>query len=226
MIKILCIETSESICSVAISVDGVCQNMQMVQEENSHARKITLLIQEVLANENLKVKDLDAVCVSSGPGSYTGLRIGVSTAKGICWAAELKLLSLTSTEILVEEAKRKTDSSFDIYVAALDARRNEIFYSVHSEEKEIVETIPLVLEENPLTEWSTKKIFVAGTGAFKLESFLKVNDLWDGEVLPNAKAMCKLAYHKFLRNEVEDVAYFEPKYFKAVHTSKSTKKIF
>ena len=226
MTKILCIETSEKKCSVALSYDGLCKEYKEECEDQSHARLLTIMIQELMLNHQIAFSDLDAVCVASGPGSYTGLRIGVSTAKGLCWASDIKLLSLSTTEILAEQAKQNTNQSYDLYLATLDARRNEVYIGVFDESTIVEETQALILDENPLAKYEDKKLCIVGSGASKFEAFLKSGDSIDSEIVPNAKSMCGLAFEKFNAQAFEDLAYFEPKYIKAVHTTVSTKKIF
>ncbi len=225
MIHILCIETSENKCSIALSTDGQCTYYSEKNEEQSHAKLLTLMIGELMDKNRLNYTDLDAVCVVAGPGSYTGLRIGLSTAKGICWVNDTPLLSLTSTEVIVEESKQKKPN-FDIYIASLDARRNEVFMAVFDSEKELEITKPVVLDQDPLQKYKGKSIFIAGSGATKFLPFNRDGIETDSEIVPNAKHMCNKAYKKFLSNMVEDLVYFEPKYFKAVYTTVSTKKIF
>lgn len=227
MVKILCVETSEKKCSIALSEDGVCVDFSEINEDQSHARLLTIMIQDLMDRNNLTFSNLSAVCVASGPGSYTGLRIGVSVSKGLCWASDLKLLSVTTTEVLVNASRLKTEKSFDIYLATLDARRDEVFIASFDKEEELDETKSLVLgEENPLLVYGDKKVYISGSGAEKFRPYLRGGDVIDCGLVSEAKAMCSLAYNKFLKEAFEDVAYFEPKYFKAVHTSVSKKKIF
>lgn len=225
MTKILCIETSEKNCSVALSVDGNCQSWLESDEDQSHAKKLTLLIDELLKSEQLSITHLDAVAVSAGPGSYTGLRIGVSVAKGICWAQSKKLIGVNTLEIIKEGGVKKY-SGFKVIIPTVDARRNEVFRSEYVDHEETISSSPLILDENPLLAYPHQGILILGSGAQKYQEFVKSGDLIDPEILPHATSMCELAQSKFIKEDFEDLAYFEPTYFKAVHTTISKKKLF
>jgi tRNA threonylcarbamoyladenosine biosynthesis protein TsaB len=226
MKKILCIETSEKLLSVALSMDGNCLAEITEEGEQNHAKYITILSDKILKDNNLTFKNLDAICVNAGPGSYTGLRIGVSTAKGFCWANDLPLLSLCTGDILAEAAKEKYINQFDLILSTLDARRNEVFISVSDNKGEIKSTESMIIDENSLNDYTNKKIIIVGSGAEKFRNIIQHTHTIDATILPKAKNMCKLAFDKLAQNKTDDVVYFEPKYFKAVHTSISKKKIF
>lgn len=230
MSNILCIDTSESSCSVALVSKGTCIDEIVKKEPNSQTQYLTLMIQEILEKNQLFFKDLDAGCVISGPGSYTGLRIGVSTAKGICWANDIKLLALTNLEVWTHKLKKKfhdvPNPPFRYLVPSLDARRNEVFMMVSSPDKVEMEISPVVLDENPLRNFPDAPVVYAGSGASKFSPFLTNRDLVLDDLEMTASDMSDLAHQKFENKEFEDVAYFEPKYFKAVHTTVSKKKIF
>lgn len=226
MSYILCIETSEKTCSVALSKKGILQDEITNTEEQSHAKKLTLIIDQLLNRNHLSFSNLEAVAVSSGPGSYTGLRIGVSTAKGVCFGKDLPLIAINTLDILFYASKIK-HPAYDVYVPNLDARRNEVFMSIKSKDGEdILSTKPVVLDENPLNKLVGKSCLIAGSGSEKFIEFKKENDALDSALKPLAKDMCSYAYEKFVKEEFESVAYFEPTYFKAVHTTVSKKKIF
>jgi tRNA threonylcarbamoyladenosine biosynthesis protein TsaB len=225
MIKILCIETSEKKCSVALSIDGKCAYYAEENEDQSHARLLTTMIAQLLDNQSVVFGDLSGVCVTSGPGSYTGLRIGVSTAKGICWASDLKLLSLRSTEVIAFAAKEK-NKQFDWYFATLDARRNEVFIEIYDQNSLLEEVKALILDDYSLDKYADNSLYITGSGANKFAHLIKPTDAIDDSILPNAKDMCQLAFEKYTKQAFEDLAYFEPKYVKSVYTTSSTKKIF
>lgn len=226
MTKILCIETSEKICSVALSENGHCTEEINNYEEQSHAKRLTIMIQEILDKRDFSFSDLDAIAVSSGPGSYTGLRIGVSVAKGICWAKDLPLISVNTLDTLLDNQKTEKPH-FDVYISSIDARRNEVFMKALSKEnKVLIDTQPVILDENPLNQFEGQSCLILGSGADKFEVHKRSNDLLDGVIRPIAKYLCPIAQEKYDLKIFEDVAYFEPTYFKPVHTTVSKKKLF
>lgn len=226
MTNILCIETSEKTCSVALSQNGEKLDEIINTEDQSHAKKLTVLIDEILKKNNFTFSDLKAVAVSCGPGSYTGLRIGVTTAKGICFGRDLPLIALNTLDVIFTSAKEKY-KDYAIYVPNIDARRNEVFMSIKSTDGEnLLETQPVILDENPLNQIAEKNCLIAGSGSLKFKPHVRELDKIDDSIKPLAGYMCRLAFNKFKTDSFEDVAYFEPTYFKAVHTTVSKKKLF
>lgn len=225
MINILCIETAEKACSVALSQDGVCVDELKELTANSHSTALTVMIGDLLEKNKIGFSDLDAVAVSAGPGSYTGLRVGVSTAKGICWAKEKPLIAIDTLTCIKEHGKT-IHGDFEVIIPNIDARRNEVFLSIFEHNKETKTPTPFILEENPLLGFEHKKCLIVGSGATKFTPFTTSDDLIDENILPSAKYLCRVAFEKFEKKQFEDVAYFEPLYFKAVHVMKSKKKIF
>lgn len=214
MAIVLCIETSTTNCSVAIAIDG---EIKAIREENnqkySHAEKLHVFIDEILKEANLEKKQLNAVAVSKGPGSYTGLRIGVSAAKGLCFALDIPLISTFTLEVLVQQIKCK-----DCYIIPLlDARRMEVYSAVfNSEKKQIRETKAEILDENSFLEYmeARKTIFI-GDGSNKFESLCKhKNAVFYKDGIPSSADMALLAEAKYKISDTEDVAYFEPFYLK------------
>lgn len=214
MATILCIETSTTNCSVAIAVDG---EIKAIREENnqqySHAEKLHVFIEEVLREANLDKKQLNAVAVSKGPGSYTGLRIGVSAAKGLCFALDIPLISSLTLEVLVQQVKCE-----DCYIIPLlDARRMEVYSAVfNSNKKQVRETQAEILDENSFQEYLNKRktIFI-GDGSNKFESLCQhKNAVFHKEGIPSAANMGHMAEAKYKISDIEDVAYFEPFYLK------------
>jgi len=225
MTTILCIETAEKICSVALSQNGKCIDERIESNENSHAKSLTLLIDDLLKSNGIDYDSLDAIAVSSGPGSYTGLRIGVSTAKGLCWAKEKPLISVPTLESIKERASA-THKGFEVIIPNIDARRNEVFMTIFENDKQVSETQPYVLDENPLLQYQNKNCLIIGSGADKFKPYITEGDIIDQQLIPSAKYSCGIAFEYFQNNNFEDVAYFEPLYFKPVHVMKSKKKIF
>ncbi|CAM3265283.1 tRNA (adenosine(37)-N6)-threonylcarbamoyltransferase complex dimerization subunit type 1 TsaB [Aequorivita lipolytica] len=214
MAVILCLETATTNCSVALAINGV---VKAIREENnqkfSHAEKLHVFIEEVLAEANIDKSDLNAVAVSKGPGSYTGLRIGVSAAKGLCFALDIPLISTLTLEILAQQVA--DDNSY--IIPLLDARRMEVYSAVFNSEKEqIRETKAEILNENSFGEYleERKTVFI-GDGANKLEAICShKNALFINDAFPSSSAMASLVEAKYKISDTENVAYFEPFYLK------------
>ena len=214
MAIILCIETSTTNCSVSIAVDG---EIVVLQEDNSnkysHAEKLHLFIEKALLESEIKKTSLNAIAVSKGPGSYTGLRIGVSAAKGLCYALNIPLISIATLEALSYQVK--TEMGF--IIPMLDARRLEVYSAVFSSENHLLrETKAEVLNTNSFIEYLEKnKVCFIGDGVEKFNAICKHNNAnFINNKLPSANQMGSLAELKFNKNDLENVAYFEPYYLK------------
>jgi len=209
------LETATTNCSVALSKDG---DVIALKEDNSkaysHAEKLHVFIDEILKENNFKIDDLDAVAISKGPGSYTGLRIGVSAAKGLCFAKDIPLISVPTLTAL---AKQVTPNKGDQIIPMLDARRMEVYSAVFdSAFNQIRETKAQVLSEDSFQEELAKgKVYFIGNG---VEKFREICSQQNAEFiegrLPSAKEMGQIAYDKYKISDIEDVAYFEPYYLK------------
>ncbi|OAD90554.1 tRNA N6-adenosine(37)-N6-threonylcarbamoyltransferase complex dimerization subunit TsaB [Aequorivita soesokkakensis] len=214
MAIILCIETSTTNCSVAIAVDG---EIKAIREENnkqySHAEKLHVFIEQVLNDANLDKSRLNAVAVSKGPGSYTGLRIGVSAAKGLCFALDIPLISTFTLQVLVQQAVCE-----DCYIIPLlDARRMEVYSAVfNSGKKQIRETKAEILDENSFSDYlNERKTIFIGDGSNKFESLCKhENAVFHKDAIPSSADMAAMAEAKYKISDFENVAYFEPFYLK------------
>lgn len=216
MPKILHIESSTKTCSILISEGGKAIATRESHDENySHAEKLAVYMDEVI-KEVGGSKELDAVCVSKGPGSYTGLRIGVSAAKGLCYALDIPLLSADSLFSLTQEAISQTKfSESDILMPMIDARRMEVYTAQFDIEGKMTEEIAALVidEESHFSENSTTYIF--GDGAEKcMEVISDPNVQFLPKVKPSASGMIKIAEENFAAGKFEDVAYFEPFYLK------------
>lgn len=214
MAVILCLETATTNCSVAISVDGV---VKAIREENnqkfSHAEKLHVFIEEVLAEAAIAKSKLNAIAVSKGPGSYTGLRIGVSAAKGLCFALDIPLLSISTLEILARQVEQK-----DCYIIPLlDARRMEVYSAVfNSEKKQIREIKAEIVNEHSFSEYlEERKTVFLGDGSNKFEALCThKNAVFLENKFPTSAGMASLAEVKYKIGDTENVAYFEPFYLK------------
>ena len=214
MAVILCLETSTTNCSVAIAVDG---EIIALQEDNnnkySHAEKLHSFIDQVLAESRTLKSSLQAIAVSKGPGSYTGLRIGVSAAKGLCFAMDVPLIAVPTLEALAHQAVIENG----YIISMLDARRLEVYAAVFSSDNnQIRETKAEVLDENSYDDYlKTNKVCFIGDGVQKFRALCKhKNAVFIDNKLPSAKQIGALAELKYHKNDFEDVAYFEPYYLK------------
>lgn len=213
MAYILNIETATKNCSVSIAKDGITLNCKQLAEEGySHAEKLHVFIEQVLLETNLSFKDLSAIAVSQGPGSYTGLRIGVSAAKGLCFALDIPLIAVDTLEVLALQAK----GSNGIVIPMIDARRMEVYSAVFdSELNKIREVRAEILTVDSFSEINSPIYFV-GDCSEKCKTVLnKANHIYmDDIIYPSAKEMSVLSFDKFQKKIMVDVAYFEPYYLK------------
>jgi tRNA threonylcarbamoyladenosine biosynthesis protein TsaB len=219
---ILCIETSTAVCSVALCEKNGTVALKETLGGKSHMEQLTLQISDLLKEKGIDASDLEAVAVSKGPGSYTGLRIGVSTAKGIAYAASIPLIGIETTYSMFcgisDIIKEKYGLSYDsIYAPMQDARRMEIYYAMFSSDGTKLKDISAeIIDENTFTGIpQSVKILLFGDGAEKCRSVIKrPNIAIAGEFRISASFMCKPAYRAFNDHRFEDVAYFEPFYLK------------
>lgn len=214
MALILCLETATKNCSVALSKDGAFLAAKEFAGENySQAELLHSFIQDVLDEAGVKFADLAAVAVSAGPGSYTGLRIGVAAAKGLCYALSIPLISVSTLEVLAT-AKQLTSG---YKVPMLDARRMEVYTAVYDANNQIIEAVSAkILDEHSFENFS-ESLVMFGDGAAKCkELFAHRTNIAIDESLPypSAKDMLALAHKRFTDGTFEDVAYFEPFYLK------------
>ncbi len=222
---ILGIETSTKICSVAIS-DG--DKLLAIKEEGgaySHSEKLTSFIQEVLVEAKLKLADITAVAVSKGPGSYTGLRIGVSVAKGLCYALDKPLIAVDTLQSMALGMSKVNPS--DMYCPMIDARRMEVYTALYDANNNIVEPVSAkIIEEGSFADYlRDHKIVFFGDGADKCQDVLTnhSNVSFSTKGLPSAAYINEIALVKLSKQEVEDVAYFEPYYLKDFVGTKAKK---
>lgn len=219
-IFLLHIETTTKICSVAVSCNGNLMALKETDEsEYVHGEMITLFIKEVLTKAKISPKDLHAVSVSSGPGSYTGLRIGVSTAKGLCYGLNIPLISVDTLYGLAVLAREKEING--TICAMIDARRMEVFSIIYDENFNIIKKLSAdVLDENT---YSPFEPYVAiGNGADKMVDLWKNRNVrFNLGIKLSATGQIGEAFEKYQKNNFEDIAYFEPFYLKDfVNTSK------
>jgi tRNA threonylcarbamoyladenosine biosynthesis protein TsaB len=230
---IICLETSTTVCSVALCGKNGTVALRESAEDKSHASQLTPFISELLSEAGIGASDLDAVAVSKGPGSYTGLRIGVSTAKGIAYGARVPLIGIETTWSMfcgidadTREIYGMDESS--LYVPMLDARRMEIYYSVFSADGSRVKEISAeIIDENSFLDIPEHvRMLFFGDGAAKCRQVLKrPNIAFAGEFRISASFLCGPAMKSFNEGKFEDVAYFEPFYLKDFIASHPKKNI-
>lgn len=215
---ILCLETATPSCSVALVHNGEVLACEEDPKGQNHSEKITLFIDSVMKKGGVSYGQLDAVAVSMGPGSYTGLRIGVSTAKGLCYAASKPLIAIDTLHAMAFGGKLKVISENPLLVPMIDARRMEVYAEIFDENINIIEdTKAIIIDENSFSEYKPEhEVWLFGDGADKCSELFandnKINVIRD--FYCSAKYMNVLAQQKLDNKDFVDVAYFEPFYLK------------
>ncbi|MDN3548511.1 tRNA (adenosine(37)-N6)-threonylcarbamoyltransferase complex dimerization subunit type 1 TsaB [Mucilaginibacter aquaedulcis] len=221
MSVILQIETATTSCSVALAIDGNVSAFKQINERNIHAEVITLFIEELVTAAGLIYDDLDAIAVSSGPGSYTGLRIGISTAKGLCFALNKPLIAIETLEAMAYGVLNNEEIVVDkntLLCPMIDARRMEVYCALFKNEGvKVRPTAADIIDEHSFAEFlSSHKILFFGDGADKCEAILGTNPnaQFITGFVNSATYLTQKAAEKYSKQEFEDVAYFEPYYLK------------
>lgn len=225
---ILNIETSTNVCSVALSQDGVCLYEDVNMEGPSHAQVLAGYVKNAVSFADSHAIPIDAIAISKGPGSYTGLRIGVSEAKGVAYGRDAKLLSvptlkLLTVPILLGHEELPEDA---LLCPMIDARRMEVYYALYDRAlNEVVQTQALVIDSDSFKDYLDKQpIYFMGNGADKcVETIQHPNAHFIKNIVPRAKNMIPLAEMAMAKEQFEDVAYFEPFYLKEFVATKSKK---
>jgi tRNA threonylcarbamoyladenosine biosynthesis protein TsaB len=214
---ILNIESSTTNCSISLANNGELISIRELNEKNySHSTKLHSFIEEVLKNSNITVNKLSAIAVSSGPGSYTGLRIGVSAAKGLCYALQIPLISVPTLKVLARQLNIQRE---DLIIPVMDARRDEVYSAVYNSEYELVRDIfPEIIDSESFSGLAKdNKLYFIGNGQEKCERLIRKNSnliFSNYDTFPSSKEMVLISYEKFKKLKFEDVAYFEPDYLK------------
>jgi tRNA threonylcarbamoyladenosine biosynthesis protein TsaB len=215
---ILQIETATTVCSVALARDGKVVAFKQVDQRNAHAEVITVFIDELLTIPGFSYSDIDAIAVSCGPGSYTGLRIGVSTAKGLCFALDKPLIAIETLEAMVFGVIAEGIETDMLLCPMIDARRMEVYTAVfNSKGENIKPTAAEIIDENSFADLlQDNKILFFGDGAEKCREVLShnPNSHFLAGFINSATHLSKKAEEKFMAKDFEDVAYFEPYYLK------------
>lgn len=219
MKRILSIETATTVCSVAIHEDGNCVAIKEINEANAHSEKLTVLIEDLLKEKNLQIADFNAIALSKGPGSYTGLRIGASVAKGLCYACSLPLITVDTLQALALSCKNavNNNNADNIFMPMIDARRMEVYTSQWNNQlQNLQQTNALVVTYEAKASFEpTKQYYLCGDGSNKCRETLESGNIHfiDG-IQATAKTIGDIASELFDQKEFADVAYFEPFYLK------------
>ncbi len=216
----ICIESATKNCSIAIYKNNellcLCEEDS---DEYKHAEKLHLFINWALEGAEISINQINYMAIGHGPGSYTGLRIGTSAAKGFSYALNVPLISLNSLELLVEKYKYR---EVDFIIPMIDARRMEVYCLIYEVKKTTSSFIEAkIIDEYSFSNLTDKKVLFIGSGVEKCQPFLKgKNYEFELNINPSAKEMGFLAYTKYLKQDFEDIAYFEPLYLKDFITTK------
>lgn len=213
---ILNIESSSTICSVSLTKNGDLISIKENNDEKySHSTKLHSFINEVISDSKITINELSAIAVSKGPGSYTGLRIGVAAAKGLCFSLDIPLISVSTLLILSKQIK----ISSGLILPVLDARRNEVYSAIYDANYKLVKKeSPELIDSKSFENFSNdNQLYFIGSGQQKCRELIKSNNnliFHNNESLPSSKEMADISYQKFISSDFEDLAYFEPAYLK------------
>ncbi len=227
MALILSIETSTSVCSVALHDGGKLVSVIEVHQEFSHASKLGLLVDQILNLTELKIGQINAVAVSSGPGSYTGLRIGTSLAKGLCYGLNIPLIAVPTLQVLTARISN-INMAHSFLCPMIDARRMEVYCQVMDFNLDEIEPVkPVIIDEKSFEKYlRIKPVIFFGNGAMKCRDVLAhPNAKFLPDINPSAAQLGSLAFEKFKRHETEDADLFVPHYLKEFYTKQSIEKV-
>lgn len=220
----LAIESSSINCSISVFRDMELLALVEQQEPNIHASAITLFIEDALSKADLKLNDLDAIAVGKGPGSYTGLRIGVSTAKGLCYALDKPLIACNSLRTLTEFALAQNPDEQRVFCPLIDARRMEVYTCLYNHQSKLIKEVDALIidEQSFLEDLKKQKIVFYGDGANKIKPFYEnnPNSLFLDDIYCSSSYMIKEIMEHYDSNKFEDVIYFEPFYLKEFYFKK------
>lgn len=216
---ILSIETSTPTCSVAIHQNGKLIAQKLIVEEGGHSKQVTVLIDSLLQENGFNLSQIEAIAVSIGPGSYTGLRIGLATAKGLCFGLEIPLIALPTLKILAQGLRQSQQEYSHVrLLPMLDARRMEVYAACYELEdlQEIQASKAVILDENSFSELQGTTLLAFGNGAEKWQSTCRHPDIQfvNNPLFPEAQFMGALAYDEYLNKNFQDLVSLEPDYLK------------
>jgi len=216
MALILNIDTAVDVASICLAKDGKVLSIAKNESQKDHASWLHIAIKEIFEKNNLELRSVDAIAITGGPGSYTGLRIGMATAKGICFALNKPLISLNTLLVMANAAK---EESANLLCPMIDARRMEVFTAIYTKELEIVkEPAAITLNENSFTEYlSNNSICFFGNGSNKFKAIEKTQAFFS-DIKADASSMISLSEISFTEKKLADLAYAEPLYLKEFYT--------
>ena len=217
MALILNIDTAVDAASVCLAKDGRILFLEKNDRQKDHAAWLHLAIKEIFEKNNLELKTVDAIGVTGGPGSYTGLRIGMATAKGICYALNKPLITLNTLQVMAAAAG---NAKAELLCPMIDARRMEVFAAIYSKDLQIIKE-PAAIEINEESfeeELTTSSICFLGNGSVKFQAVKKNKNAIFSSIIADASSMISLSEEKFKQKEFADLAYAEPLYLKEFHT--------
>ena len=214
--KILCIDTTSEFCSVSLFINQNLIENNNSKIERSHSKLLIKLIDDTLNNNKLKIADIDIFSISKGPGSYTGLRIGLSSIKGFCYALDKPLVAINTLKILAISALEKIDDKDFILCPMIDARRMEVYTkSFDHNLNELSNDQAIILEKDTFENFKDKKVYFFGDGSDKYKKIVnRKNFIFLDNINPDSKFMGQLSYDKFINRNFEDLSSFEPNYIK------------
>ena len=215
MALILSVETATKVCSVALHDSGYIVAIKELHLDKSHAEFLVPIIKDVVLSSGLKMSELKAIAFSEGPGSYTGLRIGSSTVKGLCYALDIPLISVPTLEAMANQIHGSITQDV-LLCPMLDARRMEVYSALYdSQYQNVMAVQPVIIAEDSFAQnFEESQIVFFGNGAAKCKGVINDKAIYIDNIHPSAKSVGVLGYEKYLNNDFEDVAYFEPFYLK------------
>lgn len=220
MATLLLIETATEVCSVAIAREGNLVTEKRSEEPNAHSSSLTLLTDACIQEAGIRYSQLHGICVSRGPGSYTGLRIGTSAAKGLCYSLDIPLLSVSTLQSMAAGISADADT---LIMPMIDARRQEVYTCLYDSAGSplIPETAMILDQENPFSAAKDQPVIITGSGAAKCEILYPASDthMYHVKSQVSAASMALLAESLYQQQAFEDVAYFEPNYLKEFYTT-------
>ena len=224
MAYIISIETATEVCSVALSENDNCVCIKEINEVNNHSKALLPFVDEMLAQSGVSLANIDAVAISEGPGSYTGLRIGVSTAKGLCFALNKPLIAVSTLQSIAYGAMMLNGGNDCLFCPMIDARRMEVYCAIYDKNFIGIQSVTnLIIDEHSFNDYLLQKpIVFCGNAVEKVKPVIAYQrNARFANVVCSAAYMAKLAYDKYVQQQFVDVAYFEPFYLKAFQSAVS-----
>lgn len=229
MNNFILIETTSEVCSVALTIDGQLILNFISSESMNHARLLPVYIQEAINYVHTHKIILDAVCISEGPGSYTGLRIGCSTAKGLCYALNCKLISINTLKLIAQITKNVHHITDGYICPAIDARRMEVYTALYNcNLTDIKPASATILDDSFCMEYAkNNNVYICGNGAEKCKKLKLHNNIKIiTDIIPTANQMVNLAIEQYTNSKFENIAYYEPFYLKEFQATTPSNKLY